>query len=206
MKLKALLIFSVIFASIFAEDLGVVAKTYPIAEPDMIAWIKSKATTMMQNGEWQNLQTQTINNVKTKLNNPTPVAGILDATITKTWYYKPMIELKQPLTDTKGHLIAKKGMYNALKYKPFDTQLLFINGNNPKQVEWAINKNINDGVKTKIILTQGSFMNLDKKHKVWFFYDQQGRYTQKLKIEHVPAMVIQDGEELKITEIDNATL
>jgi conjugal transfer pilus assembly protein TraW len=206
MKLKALLIFSVIFASIFAEDLGVVAKTYPIAEPDMIAWIKSKATTMMQNGEWQNLQTQTINNVKTKLNNPTPVAGISDATITKTWYYKPMIELKQPLTDTKGHLIAKKGMYNALKYKPFDTQLLFINGNNPKQVEWAINKNINDGVKTKIILTQGSFMNLDKKHKVWFFYDQQGRYTQKLKIEHVPAMVIQDGEELKITEIDNATL
>ena len=189
-----------------AEDLGVIAKTYPIIEPDMIEWIKNKATTMMQNGQWDNIKNQAISNVKNQINHPKPVDNISDATETKSWYYTPMIEVKQNLTDGKNHVVAKKGKYNALKYKPFDIQLLFINGNNKKQVEWAVTKNKNDSTKTKIILTQGSFINLDKKYKVWFFYDQQGKYTQKLNITHVPASVIQDGDELKVTEISNNEL
>ena len=161
---------------------------------------------MMQNGEWEQIQKQAVTNAKNQINNPTPVSGISDATITKTWYYKPMIELKQNLTDGQGHIIAKAGSYNALRYKPFDTQLLFINGNNKKQVEWALKHYHNDGIKTKIVLTQGSFMALDKKHKIWFFYDQNGKYTQKLQIQHVPAIVTQDGENLKVTELNNNTL
>ena len=192
--------------AIYAEDLGVIAKTYPIIEPDMIEWIKNKATTMMQNGQWDNIKNQAISNVKNQINHPNPVDNISDATETKSWYYTPMIEVKQNLTDGKNHVVAKKGKYNALKYKPFDIQLLFINGNNKKQVEWAVTKNKNDSTKTKIILTQGSFINLDKKYKVWFFYDQQGKYTQKLNITHVPAIVIQEGEELKVTEISNNEL
>ena len=106
----------------------------------------------------------------------------------------------------RGHVIAKAGSYNALRYKPFDVQLLFINGNNQKQVDWALNKNTESGVRTKIVLTQGSFMDLDKKHKVWFFYDQNGKYTQKLNIKHVPAIVEQVEDELKITEIANSEI
>jgi conjugal transfer pilus assembly protein TraW len=187
----------------YAEDLGVVGKTYPILEPDMIEWIKAKADTMIKNGQWQQIQNQAVTNAKNQINNPNPVKGITDAKVTKTWYYKPLIELKHNLTDIKGHIIAKAGLYNALRYKPFDTQLLFINGNNKKQVNWAVDHFKNDGVKTKIVLTQGSFINLDKQFKLWFYYDQNGRYTQKLNIQHVPAIVIQDGEELKISEINN---
>jgi conjugal transfer pilus assembly protein TraW len=102
-------------------------------------------------------------------------------------------------------IIVKAGNYNALRYKPFDVQLLFINGNNPKQVAWALAKN-SASTRTKIVLTQGSFMDLDKKHKVWFYYDQNGKYTQKLNIAHVPAVVEQDGEQLKIIEISNSEI
>ena len=49
-------------------------------------------------------------------------------------------------------------------------------------------------------------MDLDKKHKVWFFYDQNGKYTQKLNIKHVPAIVEQVEDELKITEIANSEI
>lgn len=186
-----------------AEDLGVVGKIYPITEPDMIEWIKSRAKTMMQNGQWQQLQNQAIVKAKNEVNHPTPISGITDATITKSWTYTPIIELKKDLTDTQGHVIAKKGMYNALRYKPFDIKLLFINGNNSKQVAWAIKQNADKSLRTKIILTQGSFIDLDKKNKVWFYYDQNGKYTEKLKISHVPAIVKQDGDKLKITEISN---
>ena len=203
-----LLIFGICFAFNFSysENLGIVAKTYPITEPDMIEWIKQRATTMMENGQWYTIQQQAIANVKNKINNPTPVEGITDAVADKTWYYKPMIEVKQNLTDGNGRIIAKAGVYNALRYKPFDMQLLFINGNNKKQVNWAIKQNHKDGLRTKIVLTQGSFMDLDKKHKVWFYYDQSGKYTQKLNITHVPAIVVQDGEQLKISELDNNKL
>jgi conjugal transfer pilus assembly protein TraW len=190
----------------YAEDLGIVAKGYSIAEPDMIEWIKSRANTMIKNGEWQQIQNKAISNTKNQILNPPSVIGISDAEITKTWYYKPLIQLKHDLTDTHGHIIAKAGLYNALRYKPFDTQLLFIDGNNQNQVNWAINHFKNDGVKTKIVLTKGSFINLDKQFKIWFYYDQNGKYTQKLKIKHVPAIVIQDGEQLKISEIDNKSI
>ena len=46
-------------------------------------------------------------------------------------------------------------------------------------------------------------MELDKKHKVWFYYDQNGTYTSKLNIKHVPAMVEQEGVQIKITELTN---
>ncbi len=187
----------------YTEDLGVVAKVYPIAEPDMIEWIKAKAAVMMKNGQWQQIQNQAVANAKNQINNPKPIANVTDAVETKTWYYKPMIQLKHDLTDGSGHVIAKTGLYNALKYKPFDVQLLFINGNNSKQVLWAVNHVKTDSVISKVVLTQGSFMKLDKQFKVWFFYDQNGKYTQKLKIQHVPAIVSQDGEQLKIMEISN---
>ena len=204
--MKKILLLILGMASCFADNLGVVGKVYPINEPDMIAWIKSKADAMMKSGEWQQIQNKTIANVKQQINNPTPVIGITDATVTKVTYFKPMIQTKQDISDTRGHVIAKAGNYNALRYKPFDVQLLFINGNNLKQVDWALAKNSESGTKTKIVLTQGSFMNLDKKYKVWFYYDQNGKYTQKLNIKHVPAIVIQDGDQLKITEIANTEI
>lgn len=206
MKRIRLLIVVVLITNSFADDLGVVGKTYPVNEPDMIEWIKAKAGMMMKNGQWQKIQNQTIEKTKEQINHPTAIAGITDAQVTKFWYYKPMIQIKQDLTDTKGHVIAKAGNYNALRYKPFDVQLLFINGNNPKQVDWALAKNSESDIRTKIVLTQGSFMDLDKKYKVWFYYDQNGKYTQKMNITHVPAIVKQDGDQLKIMEIANSEI
>lgn len=201
------LLFSIaITASLCADDLGVVGKVYPISEPDMIEFIKSKAKALVDSGQWEQIRQQGIANAKDHINNPKPVTGITDATITKTWYYTPMVQLKEPLTDGRGRVIAKAGNYNALKYKPFDVQLLFINGNNQKQVEWALAKNSESDIRTKIVLTSGSFMDLDKKFKVWFYYDQSGKYTQKLNIQHVPAIVRQSGTQLQITEIANTEL
>lgn len=189
-----------------ADDLGVIGKTYLINEPDMIEWIKSRASSMMKSGEWEQIQKQAIDRTRNYINHPPAIANITDASETKSWYYTPVVQLKEDLTDGQGHTIAKAGQYNALRYMPFDVQLLFINGDNPKQVEWALAKNKESDVSTKIVLTSGSFMDLDKEHKVWFYYDQGGKYTQKLNITHVPAIVKQDGTQLKITEISNNEL
>lgn len=187
----------------FGEDLGVIAKVYSISEPDMIEWIKNKAKIMIQNGGWQQIQNQAIVNARKQINNPKPVEGITDAKVTKVWYYKPLITVRKDLTDGSGHIIAKSGTYNALKFKPMDEQLLFINGENLNQVRWAINHVKHDEILSKIILTKGSFLKLDKQYKIWFYYDQNGKYTSRLKITHVPAIVSQENDQLKIMEISN---
>lgn len=203
---KIILILSMITGIAVADDMGTMGKVYPINEPDMIEFIKAKSKAMVDSGQWEQIRQQGISIAKDKINNPKPVAGITDAQVTRTWYYTPMVQLKEPLTDGRGRVIAKAGTYNALKYKPFDMQLLFINGNNPKQVEWALSKNSESGIRSKIVLTSGSFMDLDKKFKVWFYFDQSGKYTQKLNIQHVPALVKQSGSQLQITEIANTEL
>lgn len=189
-----------------ADNLGVVGKTYQINESDMIEWIKAKASAMVKSGEWQELQNKAISDAKEQINHPKPINGISDAVTTRSWFFTPIVTLKDNLTDGHGRIVAKAGQYNALRYKPFDTQLIFINGNNQKQVDWALAKNSESGIKTKIVLTQGSFIDLDKKYRVWFYYDQNGKYTQKLNIKHVPATVTQAGDQLKITEISNTEI
>lgn len=194
------------FTSAYSENLGIIGKTYPISEPDMIEWIQQRASAMMKNGQWDQMQKRVIANTKNQIENPIPVLGISDAEKTKSWNYQPMIQLKKDLTDTQGHVVAKAGNYNALRYKPFDVELIFINGNNTKQVAWALKKIKQNKVRTKIILTQGSFIKLAKKYETWFYYDQHGKYSQKLNITHVPALVKQDGDSLKITEFANSEI
>lgn len=189
-----------------AEDMGTVGRTYPVAEPDMIEWIKARAATMMQNGEWDNIQKKAIQTATDRIKNPQAVPNITDATSHKEWFYTPYVDVSKDIKDTKGNVIAKAGRYNALRYKPMDVRLVFINGNNEKQVEWALAKNNESDIRTKIVLTQGSFLDLDKKYKVWFYYDQNGTYTSKLNIKHVPALVEQQGTQIKITELANSEL
>lgn len=201
MKNIIVLILATVCGISIAEDLGSVGRIYPVAEPDMIEWIKSKAATMMKNGEWDNIQKKAIQDATNKVKNPPAIANISDATVHKEWFYTPYVDVSSDIKDTKGNVIAKAGRYNALRYKPMDVRLVFINGNNEKQVEWALAKNNESETRTKIVLTQGSFMDLDKKHRVWFYYDQNGTYTSKLNIKHVPALVEQDGLQIKITEL-----
>lgn len=193
-----------VFAS--AEDMGSVGNLYPISEPDMIDYIKAKAGNMMQNGEWENVQKKAIQTATDHIKNPQPVAGITDGIIHKESFYTPFVDVSKDIQDTRGNVIAKAGRYNALRYKPMDVRMLFINGNNEKQVKWALALNDESAIRTKIVLTQGSFMDLDKEHKVWFYYDQNGTYTSKLNIKHVPAVVEQDGLQIKITELSNSEI
>jgi conjugal transfer pilus assembly protein TraW len=52
-----------------------------------------------------------------------------------------------------------------------------------------------------VILTGGSYLELMRQWKRPVFYDQQGALTEKLGIRHVPALVSQEGNKLKIEEI-----
>lgn len=187
--------------TISAENLGVVGKTYQIIEPDLIDVIKDKAQNLIDNGQWAKIQEQTVARTKDKILNPPPLAGITDAKESATHYFNPSFYLDRDLFDPQGRLIAKRGVYNPLTYKPFQSELIFINGASQKQVNWAVNRFRTNNKKTKIILTAGKYIDLDKSYKIWFYYDQNGKYTSKLGITKVPSIAYQDGKQIRIDEI-----
>ncbi|MCX8514756.1 MAG: type-F conjugative transfer system protein TraW [Burkholderiales bacterium] len=201
MKIISLIccLFPIVIA--MADDLGTVGKTYPIAEPDMIEVIKNKAKTMVANGQWDKIKQQSIDSAKSKVYNPQPVIGITHTKKEQIIYYDPMFRVDEDIKDGQGHVIAKAGYYNPLTFKPFPEELIFIDGADQVQVEWAVARFKSNTKKTKIILTSGSYINLDKKYRIWFYYDQNGKYTEKLGIKHVPATVNQEGKKIRINEL-----
>ncbi|MBY0379658.1 MAG: type-F conjugative transfer system protein TraW [Burkholderiales bacterium] len=187
--------------NVIAENLGVVGKTYPVIEPDMIEVIKAKAKSMMDNGQWDKIKQKTIADAKNQIENPQPVFGITHTREAKTIYYNPVFKVDKDITDANGKVIAHAGYYNPLTFKPFPEEFIFIDGSDEKQVDWAVKRFNSNNKKTKIILTSGSYISLDKKFRIWFYYDQNGRYTQKLGIKHVPAIVNQEGKQLRVDEL-----
>lgn len=182
-----------------AKDFGVVGHSYEILEQDIIEYIKAK----LANQDLEVLNQEMQKKVKARISRPEPVIGITDAKENREYYYDPTFVLEEDIRDHKGQVIHKKGkVINPLSKVGLSNELIFINGDNVDQVEYALNQYKTLQEKAKIILTSGSPTKLQRAHKeVIIYFDQFGALTKKLGIKAVPAMVKQAGLKLKINEV-----
>jgi conjugal transfer pilus assembly protein TraW len=74
----------------------------------------------------------------------------------------------------------------------FGVPLIFIDGDDESQVQWAISQT------SKIILINGAPLELEKLHNQLFYFDQGAVLTSKFGIEEVPAKVSQQGKKLLV--------
>ena len=140
--------------------------------------------------------------VRAKVRRPEPVLGITKAIKQKEFYYDPTFVLEEEVHDHDGKIIHPKGTkINPLDKTSFSNVLIFIDGDDVTQVEYALQQYHSLNNKAKIILTSGSPIELQRKNKIWIYFDQAGMLTTKLGIKHVPSIVTQDGLKLKITEV-----
>jgi len=206
-KIKSsLLLFSicifVLFTNVsFSKDLGVYGQTYPIIEQDFLEFLKTRLVEMQQNGEWQKIQDDFKNNVSKHAERPTPLTQITKATKTRSWLYDPSLTVPYDLRDHNGSVFVKAGtVVNPLQFMSLHKAFIFIDGDDKKQIEWV--RKIDSSLlgKIKIILVSGSILLTEKLLSKTIYFDQQGRLVQRFSIEHVPAMIQQDGLKLKITE------
>jgi conjugal transfer pilus assembly protein TraW len=182
------------------KDYGIVGHTYPIIEQDIIEYIKNRLGQIDLNV----LETETKVRVQEKIKRPTPVYGITKAKENHEYDYDPTFTLEENIEDHKGNIIYPKGTtINPLSSARMKEALIFIDGDDKAQAEYAIEKYKERGGKVKIILIKGSPIDLGLKHKdeIQFYFDQEGVLTNKLGIKHVPAIVNQDGLKLRIKEV-----
>ncbi|MDN3505455.1 MAG: conjugal transfer protein TraW [Rhabdochlamydiaceae bacterium] len=112
--------------------------------------------------------------------------------------YDPSIIWKETTKDLEGNILIEKGeRINPLDHISLSTSLLFFDGSDLEQVEWAKEQPSN----AKWILTSGNPIELEEEVNHPVFFDQQGIYVQKFGIKSVPAKVEQRGKKLRIEEV-----
>ena len=183
-----------------ARDFGVMGQTWAIEEPDLLATIGDRLSAMQANGGIERMQRALVVRARERVMRPTPVRGLVRATAPRRWAYDPSIVVEHDIRDAQGNLIAARGRrVNPLDFVSMRTSLVFVDGDDRAQIEWATKRF--SPAKAKIIFTSGSPFLAMKERQRRFFFDQRGQLTSKFGVAHLPAVVRAAGDYLVIEEI-----
>ncbi len=179
-----------------AKNLGTYGEVFKVSEISLLEVIQGRLQVMEKAGKMEKVQQDLQERAASKVARPTPVEGVTKAKLGKKRVFNPTFVVSQTIKDHQGNLIALAGTsYNPLDHKSFGDPLIFIDGDDKDQVQWAISQD------AKIILVNGSSLELEKAHKRSFYFDQGGVLTQKLGINEVPSLVSQEDKHLLIKTI-----
>lgn len=186
-----------------AKDFGVQGHVFTIQEEDFLEVINARLKAV----DWDKFNQKIQDKTKDYVETPTAVTGIIKAKKSKEYFYDPTYVLTQNIRDHTGKLIHAKGTkVNPLEFTSLKDDLIFIDGDDDTQVKFALEEYKKRNENLKIILVKGSPLKLQKKEKIWIYFDQAGVLTTKLDIKEIPAWLKQDGLKLKINTIDLESL
>jgi conjugal transfer pilus assembly protein TraW len=186
----------------YAKNLGVRGQLYPISEPNLINVIQTRLQSLEQAGLLSVLQSRWKQRINHLLNQPTSVQGLSKTQQKRVWLYDPTIIVPYDLQDEAGHIFIARGtVFNPLTRINLQRALLFYDASDSEQANWA--RQIDKMLKgqDKLILTGGSVVEQSRLLQKPIFFDQGGYLSRRLGIQHVPAIVVQRGLRLQISEI-----
>ena len=185
-------------ASLQARDYGQRGAVFPVIERDLLEQIHTRLAQMEKSGETARLNEDLKRRTIARVNRPDPVAGIVRASEARRWQFDPTITLAADIRGAKGELIHAAGTrVNPLDSVGLRADLLFLDGDDPDQLAWALKQTVN----AKLILVKGAPLELMKARQRRFYFDQGGKLTERFGIRSVPARVRQQGRLLEISEI-----
>ena len=197
--------------SVLGVELGKQGATYEVAEEGFVSMIKGRLASL----DLQQHQEAMLRTAKRQVLEPAPVVGLRATSEPREFWYDPSFILTEDIKLPDGKILHKAGTkVNPLDHMVFARELIFIDGRSQEQVEWlkarldgAEQKNKektneeNNNLEIRIILVGGKILELQEDLGRILYFDQAGELTNKFGIEQVPAIVVQDGKQLKISEI-----
>jgi len=183
------------------EKVEVLGTVYPIREPDMVEWMKDHAASVFTPERLARLRDEKREALREYAKNP-PGTRVPRTSEPVTRWFDPSITVPYDLRDSEGRLIHAAGTtVNPLDYRAMTRRLLFFDGEDREQVRWAAMRLEEEGRRTLPILVAGSPMELGKRWQRPVYFDQRGLLVAKLGIRQVPAVVVQEGNRLRIDEV-----
>ena len=182
-------------AEIWAKDLGKYGATYPVIEEDAIAQLK-KAISGYDWVKFKNKQKEKIINFKPKDLMDLPVAKenkVFNVDMTGT--------IKEDIIGRDGEVIYPKGYkYNPMEYVFMRRIIVFINGRDEKQIEWYKQSPYPVDMRTMLLITDGSYLDVRKKLKTLTVYYANREIIERMGIKALPSVAVQKGTQLEVRE------
>lgn len=183
-----------------SEQLGPV---YSIKEPDMLVEIEKTLIAKQKSGELAKLEKEAIERSKRSIERPKAVPGLQQAKSNRTFYYDPTVTVTRRITDPQGRVIANAGdKYNPLDQVSLPQNMLFVDGDDKRQIELTEKLTVHYKGILKIILVKGEPLKLTKRWDRQVYFDQGGTLVRKLGISNIPSLVSQEGKRLRIDELE----
>lgn len=180
-------------------DLGVVGTVFPIKERNIMEVLQEKIASPMGKKLLHGFETRLKEAGDSKHYLPTPNTTLTPTTEHRTYLFNPSMSLDRDLADHNGTRFYQAGTkVNPLNQIILSKEYLFIDGDRPRQVAWALAYK-----KTKpamIILVRGDPMRLMRASGVQVFFDQEEAMAKRFQLTHVPCSMAQEGVYLRITE------
>lgn len=169
---------------IYAADLGIFGKIYPIEEEPLDRFLQSRASSV----DWRERLDEHVNKLYTNITQFTANDTILpESSHVRSWFYDPSVRVD--------------GQYlNPLSIMPIKKPLTIIDGRVKAQVSWLKNQ-ILIGKKTVVLIEGGDVKNLIQLYQQPIYIDYQNEFIHKFSIKHLPAMIAQEGLQLRISEV-----
>ena len=184
-----------------AADLGAIGPVHPISEPDMVKEIKARIQAKKDSGELDAIDAEARRRIFWRMENPTPVSGLIRTTAARSYYFDPSVRFEEAVVDHKGRVLIPAGtVANPLSVSPMPSTLLFFDARDPSQVARAKAELDQAKGPVKPILVGGSPMALMRLWQRQVFFDQGGVLVRRFGILSVPARVKQEGQLLLIQE------
>lgn len=191
--------------SIMAKEFGVMGHSYPITEQSFVLMIKARLAAIDIESEQKKMQTIAIKYIKS----PQRVNHINKATENKIFYWDPSYMIIEDILLPSGEVLHKKGkIVNPLDYMDFDRIMLFIDGEDQRQVAWLKERlTKNDKLQNRIILIAGKPLELQEELQSsnmtsTVYFDQSGVLTSKMGILSVPAEARAEEKLIRIEEFN----
>lgn len=173
----------------------------PFAERDMIELIQEHMVKNKDEIEARanKLREQAKENViQYKPKGLTPLTPALED---RVFYPDLTYTLNEDIKDINGKVLYKKGFsFNPANYVKISYALVVIDGTNRKEVEWFKQSGFANKLTHKLLLSNGSFYELNKELKQEVFY-LMPQIKDKFKIEKTPSIITQESNKIKVSEI-----
>ena len=179
-----------------AEVLGTFGATYGIAEKDALADIKDHAKKV----NWDTVVDKKAMTRRIKKYKPSGLP-MLPVTKENRSFLRDMTYTTEiDVPDGRGGILYPKGYtFNPLEYLTLPNSIVFIDGSDKKQVKWFENSPYLKDINTMLILTNGSYYELNKRFKRPVYYAVRN-IVARMGIEHVPSVAVQKGKYMEISE------
>ena len=180
-------------------DLGVVGTVFPIKERNIMTVLQEKFASPLGKKLAEDFENR-LNALKESQHYlPAPNAALMPTPKHRSYLFNPSISLDRDLSDHNGTRFYKRGTtVNPLDQITLTKEYLFIDGDRPRQVDWAID--VQKHTSVMIILVKGDPMRVMRENNIHVFFDQEAAMATRFQLTHVPCSMAQENTNLRITE------